>query len=228
MGKHEKKIDPLHNTDRTFKKGDVYNLDEAFDAENVTKDTKTKRKNLKKPKVFETGNAPSKDRMTVTDTQTGKTGKRKPRPRDVIMGVTLKVKNLGGGRLPTKAHPNDTGWDLYAARDVNLKNGTYPPITIPTRIAIEFPPNVWGQIEGRSGLASKGVFPVGGIIDSNYRGEIKVMLQFLGTSQFYHIKDGDKIAQLVLRENIPSTVEFVDELSDTDRGEDGFGSSDKG
>ena len=104
-------------------------------------------------------------------------------------------------------------------------------------IAIEIPNGFYGQIQGRSSLASMGIFPIGGVIDSSYRGEVKVMLHVpiemnttvqIGTTHkaSWFPESGNKIAQLVLLPVPECEIEFVDELDmNTDRSINGFGST---
>jgi dUTP pyrophosphatase len=137
--------------------------------------------------------------------------------------VVLKVKRLSDrGYLPIKINSCDAGWDLRSAEDIVLENGSTTVVS--TAIAIEYPEGYWGQIEGRSGMASKGIFPTGGIVDNGYRGEHRIILVNLSGGD-YRISRGDKIAQLVLRSQVESIVEEVDNISDSDRGDAGFGSS---
>jgi dUTP pyrophosphatase len=135
--------------------------------------------------------------------------------------LTIKFKKLHpDAKAPTKAHDLDAGWDLYA--NVGVPAFGVGTFTILTGIAVEIPPGYYGQIFGRSGLASKGVFPTGGVIDCTYRGEIGVILNCRYAKL---INRGDKIAQLVILP-VPQ-VEFVEveELAPSERGENGFGSS---
>jgi dUTP pyrophosphatase len=82
------------------------------------------------------------------------------------------------------------------------------------------------KVEGRSGLASRGIFPVGGIIDPSYRGEIKIVL-YNGCEDSYQIKKGDRIAQLVCYQVRADdmVIEETTEVTETERGASGFGSS---
>jgi len=98
---------------------------------------------------------------------------------------------------------------------------------IPTGWAMEIPQGCFGGIFARSGLASKkGLRPANcvGVIDSDYRGPVKVALHN-DTNEPRHIKGGERIAQLVILDYYPVTFDVVDELEDTDRGEGGFGST---
>jgi dUTP pyrophosphatase len=151
----------------------------------------------------------------------------------------LMVKRLTEDAiLPRKDRDEDEGYDIFASEDVvippksqeKVKTGiaawaggiSYEYPSSGTRIVYE---NLyWLQIEGRSGLASKGIFPVGGIVDCGYRGEIMALLVNNSTHEFV-IKKGDKIAQLVIREHIHCSVNEVEELPESDRNEKGFGSS---
>lgn len=123
--------------------------------------------------------------------------------------------------LPTRSNSNDAGLDLYACDDVWIDQGRI--VHVNTGIQIELPANHFGMICDKSGLASRGLKTLGGIIDEGYRGNIIVVATNLESSIF--IKKGQKIAQLlVLPVAYPQVVE-VNELSDSDRGSKGFGSS---
>ena len=137
----------------------------------------------------------------------------------------IKIKLLNdAAKIPTKAHKSDAGWDLYASC---ASQPVYPHKRrlVSTDISIAIPDGYCGLIWPRSGLSvKKGIDVLAGVIDSGYRGEIKVCL--LNTSdQMVHIHPGDRIAQLIIQK--VEDVEFleVDNLDDTDRGEGGFGSS---
>lgn len=139
--------------------------------------------------------------------------------------IELKCKKLSeDATIPTKNNVSDAGWDIYASKNVVLSPMSTTKVS--TDIAVVFPDTVWGQIEGRSGLASKGVFPTGGIIDQSYTGHVSVVLVNLN-NEGYSICKGDRIAQLVLRHQIDSEFTEVNELPVTNRGGNGFGSSGK-
>jgi dUTP diphosphatase len=137
--------------------------------------------------------------------------------------MNLKVKRLNeNAKLPTRANPNDAGLDLYAIYDTIL----HPlcVVKIPTGIAIELPENTVGLQLDRSSLGSKGIHNFGGVIDSSYRGELFVGL-YNSTDKTFFIKQGDRIAQLVIIPILlPMPIE-VEELTNTARGDNGFGSS---
>lgn len=128
--------------------------------------------------------------------------------------------------LPRYAHEGDAGLDLYAADDATLLPGAR--FLVPTGIAVAIPEGYAGFVQPRSGLAlHQGLSLVNtpGLIDSHYRGEIKVIAINLDPRSPIEIRRGDKIAQLVIQRVERCTLAEVDSLDDTARGEGGFGSS---
>jgi len=138
--------------------------------------------------------------------------------------VKLKVKKLHKDAvLPHYNHDGDAGMDLYAVEDVILWPNE--PVAVRTGISIELPKGYVALIWDKSGLALKeGIKTMAGVCDSNYRGEYKVVL-LNTTNQYYYLDKGDKIAQLLIQPVIQAEVEEVAELSETSRGEGGFGST---
>lgn len=135
----------------------------------------------------------------------------------------MKVKLLDGARLPTRSHKTDTGLDLYARNDAVIL--PHDGESFDTGVCIELPPGTFGKIESRSGLNVKhGIVSCGGIIDQGYTGSIVVKLYNLSLKS-YHIKAGDRIAQLIIQKYVHVDLEEVDELTDTDRGAAGIGST---
>ena len=128
--------------------------------------------------------------------------------------------------LPKLAHAGDAGLDIYSAIDVVLApNGGRA--LVPAGIAISIPPGYAGFVLPRSGLAlNHGISVVNapGLIDSHYRGEIKVVMLNTDHSRPYHVSRGDRIAQLVIQRVEEVTWTEVDTLDDNDRG-GGFGHS---
>lgn len=127
--------------------------------------------------------------------------------------------------LPAYAKPGDAGCDLLAAEGVVLAAGGGRAL-VPTGIAIAIPEGYAGFVQPRSGLANKhGVTCLNtpGLIDSGYRGELKVLLINTDPTEAFEITRGERIAQLVIQ--AVETVTFVerDELPDTERGAGGFG-----
>lgn len=140
--------------------------------------------------------------------------------------MLLKVKKLSpDAMVPHYAHPGDAGLDLFANETIELAPGASH--IVKTGIAIELPPQTEGQVRPRSGLAAKHgitVLNTPGTIDEGYRGEVGVIL--INHSQTpYTIEHGAKIAQLVVKPVVFVEVEEVPELSDTQRGSGGFGST---
>lgn len=127
--------------------------------------------------------------------------------------------------LPSKAHPTDAGYDLYAAEAVTVQPGG--SALVGTGIAMALPAATEAQVRPRSGIALKHQVTVlnsPGTIDADYRGEVKVILINHGRLPF-QIEKGMKIAQMVIAPVLPTSLAEVPELNETVRGEGGFGSS---
>lgn len=138
----------------------------------------------------------------------------------------MRFKKLNKNAItPNRANQNDAGYDLYSSSEDNIPILPGCRSVVSTGIAMEIPENVVGLIWPRSGLATKqGIDVLAGVIDSSYRGEIKVCL--LNTSNdSVLIRSGDKIAQIVFQPYLTYAFEEVELLTDTSRGEKGFGSS---
>jgi dUTP pyrophosphatase len=140
--------------------------------------------------------------------------------------VKIRVKRLSpDAKIPKAARAGDVAFDLYSTIEYELRPGER--CAVPTGIAMEIPPGYEGQVRPRSGLALKEgitVLNTPGTIDSGYRGEVHTIMMNHGGESF-KITKGMRISQLAIRP-VPD-VEFieVEELSDTERGEDGFGST---
>ena len=140
--------------------------------------------------------------------------------------LPVKIKLLDAtGLIPTKAHKNDAGYDIYAAEDYVIPAGEC--IKISTQIACEIPEGVFAAMFARSGLATNsglGMANGVGVIDSNYRGEWLVPLRnFTPAPQF--IKQGERIAQVIFLPYYDANFVVVDNLTDSERSVGGFGSS---
>jgi dUTP pyrophosphatase len=141
--------------------------------------------------------------------------------------VSLPVRRLDPrATLPTRAYDGDAGLDLYALEAVTLEPGERA--AVPTGIAVEIPLGHAGLVLPRSGLAaSHGIALVNapGLIDSGYRGEVRVLLLNTDRTAAYDVQPGDRIAQLLLvRFEAPEVVE-VQALAESERAAGGFGSS---
>jgi dUTP pyrophosphatase len=141
--------------------------------------------------------------------------------------MDLRIKRLDPDLpLPAYAHEGDAGLDLYAAADVTL--APFARALVPTGIAVAIPEGYAGFVQPRSGLAIKlglGLVNSPGLIDSHYRGEIKVIAINLDPTEPIEIKRGHKIAQLVIQQVAAVRLVETDELDPTTRGEGGFGST---
>lgn len=141
------------------------------------------------------------------------------------MKVPVKILDLDLG-MPRYARVGDAGLDLLAAEDVELAPGERA--AVPTGIAVAIPQGCAGFVLPRSGRALKeglGLANAPGLIDSGYRGEIKVIVVNLDPRSPIDIKRGDKIAQLVIQRVESIELEATQELPASERGEGGFGSS---
>lgn len=131
--------------------------------------------------------------------------------------------------MPRYQHEGDAGLDLPSRVDHVLQPGERA--LIPTGIAVAIPKGYAGFVLPRSGLASRhGIALVNspGLVDSGYRGEMAIIMINTDKREAFHIKRGDRIAQLVIHRVEEVTLARVDELDDTSRGEGGFGSTGKG
>lgn len=140
---------------------------------------------------------------------------------------TLPVKYLNPhkeyAKLPTRGSAQSVGLDLYSVENIHISPGKRAKIR--TGIAIALPDNTYGRIAPRSGLAVKfGIDVLAGVIDEDYRGEIIIVLQNHG-QQTFQVQNGDKIAQLIVEPFVPVLPMEVGMLSDTLRGDLGFGST---
>jgi len=129
-------------------------------------------------------------------------------------------------QLPAYARAGDAGMDLFAAEDVKLEPGQRAAIS--TGIALAIPEGYAGFVQARSGRSLQeglGVANAPGLIDSGYRGEVKVIAVNLDGSGLIDIRRGEKIAQIVFQRVERAEMELVDELPDSDRGTGGFGST---
>jgi dUTP pyrophosphatase len=128
--------------------------------------------------------------------------------------------------LPERAHPGDAGVDLRSTVDVKIGPGERA--ALPTGIAVAIPEGYAGLVQPRSGLAFRhgvGIVNSPGLIDSGYRGEIKVIAINLDPVEPFEVRRGDKIAQLVVYPVPAVTLLEVDALPPSERGPAGFGSS---
>lgn len=129
-------------------------------------------------------------------------------------------------QAPSYAHDGDAGADLVCVEDVTLAPGER--MLVPTGVAIALPAGYVGLVHPRSGLANKhgiSIVNTPGTIDSGYRGELKICLINLDSTETVSLPAGSRIAQLVIQEVITAKFLQVEDLDDTERSDKGFGST---
>lgn len=141
------------------------------------------------------------------------------------MTVRVNIKRLSlGARMPVKAHSDDTGWDLRALDAKRIEQGE--TVRIRTGIAVEVvTPGYAAAVRPRSGMSTQGLIVPIGTIDRGYRGDVGVIITNTTLSDMW-VQAGDRIAQLVI-ECVPTDVDMAEvvDLSDSERGAAGFGST---
>ncbi|MCK4337317.1 MAG: dUTP diphosphatase [Candidatus Aminicenantes bacterium] len=137
--------------------------------------------------------------------------------------MKLKVKRIHEeAKLPIYGLQGDAGMDLFSVEDIVLEKGKAVPV--PTGIQVAVPEGHVGLVWDKSGISLKGVHRLAGVIDSGYRGEIKVVMINLGEEPFV-INKGKKIAQMLIQPVLSVEIEETGDLGDTTRGDGGFGST---
>lgn len=138
-----------------------------------------------------------------------------------------RLPHGAGLELPSLASPGSAGFDLRAAIEAPLVLAAGERTIVPTGLILEIPPGFEGQVRPRSGLAMRWGLTLTnspGTIDSDYRGEVKVLLINLG-QEAVTLNRGDRIAQVVFAPVAGVRLEIVGEVESTDRGDGGFGST---
>lgn len=134
----------------------------------------------------------------------------------------IKVVLGEGGIMPTRAHADDAGLDLYAPSDFVISEHSYEKIDL--QLSIEIPKDCVGRMCSKSGLMSRGITVMGGEIDCGYTGSISVCIR--NENDFtVSFQRGNKIAQLIIQPVVICDTEQVDSLDETERGDGGFGST---
>ena len=142
------------------------------------------------------------------------------------METKMQVKLLSKhAKPPQKASTGSAGFDLYSS--IYTKVTSKSLSIIPTDLAIQIPTGCYGRIAMRSGIAIKHMVSIsGGVIDKDYRGNIKIIMINHGNEDFV-IQRGDRVAQLIIERISCPEIIIVDQLKETDRGDNGFGSTGK-
>ncbi|GAB7341435.1 hypothetical protein MBLNU457_7678t2 [Dothideomycetes sp. NU457] len=137
---------------------------------------------------------------------------------------SLQIKLLSpSAKAPTRGSAHAAGYDIYASTACTIPARSKALVS--TSIAIAVPEGTYGRIAPRSGLASKHFIDTGaGVIDADYRGEVKVLLFNFNDTEFA-VNEGDRVAQLILERIVTPEVMVVEELADSVRGAGGFGST---
>jgi dUTP pyrophosphatase len=139
--------------------------------------------------------------------------------------VDLKIQRIHkDAKLPLYQHKGDAGLDIFSSIDCVLEAGEVKPV--PTGIRMAVPDGYAGLVWDKSGISLRGVHRLAGVIDSGYRGEVRVVMVNLGNEAFV-IEKGMKIAQLLVQPVTEMKVVETEELEITSRGEEGFGSTGK-
>lgn len=137
--------------------------------------------------------------------------------------MELKIRRIHPeAKLPSYGHKGDAGLDLFSCADYVLGAGEVKAIQTGIKVAI--PRGYVGLIWDKSGISLKGVHKLAGVVDAGYRGEVQVVMINLGNAP-YEIKKGMKIAQMLIQPISEVEVIEAEDLDDTLRGEDGFGST---
>lgn len=137
----------------------------------------------------------------------------------------MKVKVFDGGFLPKRAHFDDAGLDFRSPERFQIQ--PHDSYLLDLRVAVQLPIGCYGKMESKSGLMTqKGVVCAGGVIDSGFRGTIKVRMENHGDMP-YLFERGDKVVQMVIHECVLADVEEVEHLDDSvsGRGMSGWGST---
>jgi len=139
--------------------------------------------------------------------------------------MELKIQRIHkDAKLPLYQHKGDAGLDIFSSVDCVLEAGEVKPV--PTGIRMAVPDGYVGLVWDKSGISLRGVHRLAGVIDSGYRGEVRVVMVNLGNEAFV-IEKGMKIAQLLVQPVTEVKVVEAEELETTSRGEEGFGSTGK-
>ncbi|KAL1925707.1 uncharacterized protein VTP21DRAFT_590 [Calcarisporiella thermophila] len=143
---------------------------------------------------------------------------------EMAANVRFLVKRLSDkARIPTRGSSLSAGYDLYSAKDIVIPARNRA--LIPTDLSVALPPNTYGRVAPRSGMALKNFLDTGaGVVDADYRGPLGIVM-FNHAEEDFQVKEGDRIAQLIIERIFTPEVEEVEDLEQTIRGAGGFGST---
>lgn len=139
------------------------------------------------------------------------------------MNVKIKIKKLHpDAKMPHRGTADAAGFDLYATQSVTLRNGA--PEMVPTGLAFEIPKGYVGVVYSRSSSAKSGLIITPLLVDADYRGEVFVLVNRINDVA-REILAGDRIAQIRVEKLVDTEYEWAEELSETERGSGGYGST---
>ena len=175
-----------------------------------------REQSILKPEHFELSVCPRKDRIPISLVRKKTPASNRPRMK----------RQSRDAKMPTKGSRMAGGHDIYALEEgIILAKGQ---MLARTGIAVGLPKGTYSRLAARSGMASKnGIAVGGGVIGADYTGEVKVILRNHGKED-YQFKPGDRIAQLIVKKVQLDEAMEIDELVETERGKNGFGSTDLG
>lgn len=138
----------------------------------------------------------------------------------------MKAYWTGYGVPPAAAHEGDAGFDLMYNGDHAIAVHPNETVNIPTGIYIQLPYGVWGMITGRSSTFKRNLLTPLSVIDNGFRGELFAIVRNIGTETVWVMPE-DRVAQLIPMPLLADVIEweYTEQLSDTDRGDNGFGST---
>ena len=138
---------------------------------------------------------------------------------------TVRIQLLEDGKAPIRGSDEAAGYDLFSKHDGIIE--PHDRLLVKTGVLIELKKGTYGRIAPRSGLAyTYGIDVMAGVIDSDYRGEIGVILYNTGQREFM-VRKGDRIAQLIITQISTPPLEVVESIGITERGDGGYGSTGK-
>lgn len=150
----------------------------------------------------------------------------KPHGIKTMFKRKVKFQVDSGGFTPTKAYPNDAGWDLYCP-DTYIFCTLSSVITVDTKVHVQLPKGYFGLILPRSSTSKRGIHVYAGVIDQGYRGTLKIQISNLINMPVKGFSRGERIAQLIVIPYLNNTAEFGNIKFDTTRGSKSIGSSGK-
>lgn len=139
--------------------------------------------------------------------------------------MKIKIKKLNpNAKMPTQGTAGAAGFDLYAAEEFDVTIFEEQTVRIQTGLAFEIPEGYVGVVYSRSSTALKGLIITPLLVDADYRGPVYVTVKN-ASGRPYVLRNGDRIAQIRIEELVSTEFEWADELSETERGAGGYGST---